>query len=214
MADTTNTTNPGAATTPVSPVNPGSSFGNTAGTGMGSSLGGLQSMDSSGMDAGSSEHTGEARSHFSAALAEAKAGAAALSEEARLRASSYKEQARSAATEYGEQARTTGSEFSTEARTRASELAVEGKSKLSEGLSGLSRVVADNAHTVDDNLGAEYGDYVRTASKSLQEVATRFDERSLEELGEDVRQFVRSSPGTAIGLAAMTGYLFARILRR
>jgi hypothetical protein len=32
-------------------------------------------------------------------------------------------------------------------------------------------------------------------------------------LGNDAREFVRKSPGTAVGLAALAGFLFARLFR-
>src|SRR5690606_5989889 len=82
-----------------------------------------------------------------------------------------------------------------EARTKASELAVQGKAKASEALVGLSRVVSDNAATIDDNLGAKYGDYARSASRKLEETATQLDQKSVEQLGEDAREFVRTPPG-------------------
>jgi len=148
-------------------------------------------------------HTSEARSRFSAALEEAKAGAAALGAEAKERASSYRDQAKS-----------TGGTWSTDAKGKAGDLAYEGKAKASDALSSLSRLVADNAGTVEEKLGAKYGDYVRTASQSLQDGADKLNQKSIEELGEDARAFVRSSPGAAVGLAALTGFLFARILRK
>ena len=73
--------------------------------------------------------------------------------------------------------------------------------------------MSDTASTVDERLGAKYGDYARTASKSLQDYSTRLDNRSVEELGEDAREFVRKSPGLAIGMAAVGGFLLARLLR-
>jgi len=204
MADTfgTNST-PGAGADPIVPPGGVSSpAGNpTIGSGAASSA-----LDSSGTTGGADAgggHTSEARSRFSAALEEAKAGAAALGAEAKERASAYRDQAK-----------TTSGTWSTDARSKAGDLAYEGKAKASDALSGLSRLVADNAATVDDKLGVKYGDYVRSASKSLQDGADRLNARSVEELGEDARQFVRGSPGTAVGLAALAGFLFARVLRK
>ena len=75
-------------------------------------------------------------------------------------------------------------------------------------------MVAENTDTIDQKLGPKYGDYARSTSRKLQETATNLDNKSVEELGEDTRQFVRNSPGTALGIAAVGGYLIARILRR
>ena len=75
-------------------------------------------------------------------------------------------------------------------------------------------MVAENAATLDDKFGTRYGDYARSASRSLQETAAKLDNKSVEELGEEARELVRKSPGTAVGIAALAGFFFARLLRR
>jgi ElaB/YqjD/DUF883 family membrane-anchored ribosome-binding protein len=75
-------------------------------------------------------------------------------------------------------------------------------------------VVNENAPVIDENLGERYGEYARTASRKLEETARRLDQKSVEELGEDAREFVRKSPAAAVGLAALAGFLLARLLRR
>lgn len=145
----------------------------------------------------------EAKSRFNTALEEARAGAALLGAEAKERVGVYRDQAR-----------TRGGDWAGEAKTKAGELAVQGKSKASEALTGLSRVVNENAPTIGENLGPKYGEYARTASRKLEETAQRLDQKSVEELGEDAREMVRKSPAAAVGLAALAGYLLARLLRR
>jgi ElaB/YqjD/DUF883 family membrane-anchored ribosome-binding protein len=150
-----------------------------------------------------SPHTEEARSRFNAALEEAKAGASALKDEATARASAYRDQARGR-----------GENWTAEARTRAGDLAVEGKAKASGALLGLSRLVDENAATIDQNLGPRYGDYARSAADSLRETADSLERKSVDELGEDARTFVRESPAAAVGLAALAGFIVARIFRK
>lgn len=150
-----------------------------------------------------SSRKAEAKSRFNTALEEARAGAALLGAEARERAGSY-----------GSQARARGDDWVGEAKTKAGELAVQSKSKASEALTGLGKVVADNAPTIDDNLGSKYGDYARTASRKLQDTAAALDRKSVEELGEDAREMVRKSPAAAVGLAAIAGFLLASLFRR
>src|SRR5687767_753896 len=145
----------------------------------------------------------QAKSRFNAALEEARAGAALLGAEAKERVGGY-----------AGQARERGGDWAGEAKTKAGELAVQGKSKASEALTGLSRVVNENAPTIDDNLGPKYGAYARTASRKLEETAQRLDQKSVEELTEDAREIVRKSPAAAVGLAALAGYFLARLLRR
>lgn len=159
---------------------------------------------------GAASHRGEAKSRFNAAVAEAKAGAAALRAEAAERAGLYREQAASRGKDWATGAKAYGED----ARTRGKDLAVQGKGKVSEGLTALGHAVGDSAQVVDEKLGAKYGDYARTASRSLQDAATKLDQKSIDELGEDAREFVRKSPGAAVGIAAVFGFLLSRLFRR
>ena len=145
----------------------------------------------------------QAKSRFNAALEEARAGAALLGAEAKERVGAY-----------STQARTRGDDFAGTAKTKAVELARDGKSKASEALTSLSRVVDQNAPTIEENLGPKYAGYARTASQKLQQTATSLDQKSVEELGEDAREMVRKSPAAAVGLAALAGFLLARMFRR
>ena len=145
----------------------------------------------------------EAKSRFNAALEEARAGAAALGAEARERVGAY-----------GSQARTRSDDLAGTAKTKAVELARDGKTKASEALNSLSRMVDENAPAIDDNLGAKYGDYARTASQKLQQTATRLDQKSVEDLGEDAREMVRRSPAARPTAAALAGFMLARLFRR
>lgn len=159
--------------------------------------------------AAGSDNTAEAKSRFNAALEEAKAGAAALKTEAGERAKAYRQQA----TERGDDWATEVKQYGEQAKGKAGELATEGKGKVAEALSALGKAVFDTAPTVDDRLGAKYGDYARTASRSLQETSAKLDAKSVDELGEDAREFVRKSPGLAVGIAAVGGFLLARMFR-
>ena len=157
--------------------------------------------------AAGSPHRDEAKSRFNAAISEAKAGAAALKAEASERAGVYREQAGRKSKDWATEAKGYGEE----ARVKGKDLAVQGKGKVSEGLTALGQAVADSAHVVDEKLGAKYGDYARTASRSLQDAAVRLDQKSIDELAEDGRSFVRKSPGTAVGIAAVFGFLLSRL---
>lgn len=147
--------------------------------------------------------TVEAKTRFNAALDEAKAGAAALKAEGVERATAYREQARDRS-----------GDLVVDAKTKAGDLAVEGKAKASDALSGLGKYVAENAPVIDEKMGDKYGDYARTASRSLQETAAKLDNKSVEEISEDAREMVRKSPGLAIGIAAVAGFMLSRLFRR
>lgn len=163
-----------------------------------------------GTGTGTTAHRSEAKSRFNAAVSEAKAGAAALRAEATERAGVYREQATSRSKDLAAEARAYGED----AKVKGRDLATQGKVKVSEGLTALGQAVGDTAQTVDEKLGAKYGDYARTASRSLQDAATRLDTKSIDELGEDAREFVRKSPGTAVGIAAVVGFMLSRLFRR
>ena len=62
-------------------------------------------------------------------------------------------------------------------------------------------------------LGTRYSDYARTAARTMQETAAKLEAKDLDELGADARQMVRKSPGIAIGIAAVVGFMFARLFR-
>jgi len=146
--------------------------------------------------------TGEAKSRFNAALEEAKAGANALRTQASTRAADASDDFKSEAREYGEKA-----------MNKASDLAVDAKSAASDGIASLGTVVGDTATRIDDQFGEQYGDYARKASRTLQETSAALESKSVEELGEDARQFVRKSPGVAVGIAAVAGFMLARLFR-
>lgn len=149
----------------------------------------------------------DAKSRFNAAVDEAKAGVAALKAEATERAGAYREQAGQRSQDILADAKT----YAEDARVKGKELATQGKGKLSDGLTALGQAVADSAHVVDDKLGAKYGDYARTASRSLQDAAGKLDAKSVDELSEDAREVVRKSPAAAVGIAAIFGFLLSRL---
>ncbi len=153
--------------------------------------------------------TATSKAKFAKAIEEARAGAQALTQEAQAKAGAYKEQIAAKSGDWAADAK----DLAGQARDRAAELAAEGKTRTSDALSSLGKIVADNAGTIDDKLGARYGDYARTAARSMQETAAKIEAKDLNELGEDAKEFVRKSPGVAIGLAAVAGFLVARLFK-
>ena len=140
---------------------------------------------------------------FNRALDDARTGASALGKKAQERAAAYAE--RNA--ELVDEAKA----LAEQAKARAGELAKDGKARASDALTGLGKLVAENAGTVDQHLGARYGDYARSAARSLQEAAVKLDEKELGELGADAKQLAKKNPGVALGLAAVVGFMLARL---
>jgi len=155
------------------------------------------------------DHRAEAKSRFNSALEEAKAGAAALKAEAADRAVAYRDQAKGRSQDWVADAKAYGEQ----AKGKSKELATEGKTRASEALASLGRMVSDNATAIDEKFGAQYGDYARKASRSLQEASVKLDSKSVDDIGEDAREMVRKSPGLAVGLAAVAGFMLARMFR-
>lgn len=150
------------------------------------------------------------RVKFAKAIEEAKAGAQALRGEAQAKAGAYREQMGARREEFLGEARAMGDQ----ARERATELAYEGKARASSALANLGQIVEDNAPTIDEKLGAKYGDYARQAARTMNETAAKIEAKELAELGEDAKEFVRKSPGLAIGLAAAAGFLVSRLFKK
>ena len=100
-----------------------------------------------------------------------------------------------------------------QAKVRAGDLARDGKAKTSDAIATIGQLVSDNAGTIDEKLGTRYGDYARTAARSMQETAAKIEAKDLNELGDDAKQFVRKSPGLAIGMAAVAGFLLSRLFK-
>ncbi|MBS0482709.1 MAG: hypothetical protein JSR96_11275 [Proteobacteria bacterium] len=151
----------------------------------------------------------DAKAKFSKAIEEARAGAQALGKEAQSKAGAYKEQFSARSNDWAAEAK----DMAGQAKERAGELANDGKARTSDALSSLGKIVADNAGVIDEKLGTRYGDYARTAARSMQETAAKIEAKDLGELGDDAKEFVRKSPGLAIGIAAVAGFLVSRLFR-
>ena len=151
----------------------------------------------------------EARSRFNAAIEEARAGVSALKSEALAKGSAYRKTATAGTADWVEDAKAIGDQ----AKQRATQLAKDGKSRASDGLASLGKTVSGTAKTIDDKLGKQYGDYARTAARTMQEAAAKLDAKDLNELGDDARKFIKESPGAAIGIAAVAGFFLARMFK-
>jgi hypothetical protein len=93
------------------------------------------------------------------------------------------------------------------------EFAESGKTRASGALDELSKVVSDAADSVDERLGAEYGDYARRASDAVAGLADTLRRKEVDEIYEDVRAAVRKSPAVAVGIAAVVGFTLVRLVK-
>lgn len=150
------------------------------------------------------------KSRFSRAIEDARTNAEGLRDNAAEVAAAAREKATAAAVQLGEQA----TALAGQALDKSVELARTGKGKTSEAIAAVGRTIGDAAPTIDEKLGVQYGDYVRTAAEAIETSADKLAAKDFDELGEDVKTFVRKSPATALGIAAVTGFLFARLFSR
>lgn len=150
------------------------------------------------------------KAKFAKAIEDAKAGVQTLKTEAQAKAEVYREKAAATGGELLDEAKAIGNQ----ARERAAELAVEGKAKASDAIAGIGQIVAENAPAIDEKLGPKYGDYARSAARTMQETAARLEAKDLNELGDDAKEFVRKKPGLAVGLAAVAGFMIARLFKK
>lgn len=109
--------------------------------------------------------------------------------------------------------RDNASKLSGQAGDKAREYAVQGKAKATDALGQLSRMLEDAAGQVDEKLGEQYGQYARSAAGQVNSFADRINAKDVDELVDDVRGFVRQSPGVAIGAAAAVGFMLARLVQ-
>lgn len=91
--------------------------------------------------------------------------------------------------------------------------AEDGKTRATSALDDFSKVVNEAADSIDEKLGAEYGQYARKAADAVQGFATNLREKEVDELYDDARALVRKSPAIAIGTAAALGFALVRLLK-
>ncbi|WP_341208891.1 hypothetical protein [uncultured Sphingomonas sp.] len=99
-----------------------------------------------------------------------------------------------------------------QAADKARGFAEDGKAKATDALTQLSQMLTDAAGQVDEKLGAQYGQYARSAADRVQGFSSAIDQKSVEDLLDDARELVRKSPEVAVGLAAGVGFVLARLI--
>jgi ElaB/YqjD/DUF883 family membrane-anchored ribosome-binding protein len=104
-------------------------------------------------------------------------------------------------------------DFAEQAKATARDAATSAKNTTGEALAGLSKLISDTAETVDSKLGPQYGDYARKAAETVAGAAKSLDEKDVDQLAEEARNFVRKSPAVAIGTAAVVGFVLMRMMR-
>ncbi len=103
--------------------------------------------------------------------------------------------------------------YADQASVRAKELANEGKTKTAGAMGSLAKMIEDAAPQVDEKLGTQYGDFARSAAKTVSGMANSLEQQDVDALVNNTREFVKKSPAVAIGTAAVVGFVLARMFK-
>jgi ElaB/YqjD/DUF883 family membrane-anchored ribosome-binding protein len=91
--------------------------------------------------------------------------------------------------------------------------ATSGKNQASGAMGDMAAMVEDVAKTLDEKVGAQYGDYARKAASAVAGVANTLQSKEVDQLLDDARDFVRKKPAIAIGAAAAVGFVLTRLIK-
>lgn len=105
------------------------------------------------------------------------------------------------------------SSLRSQATDRARGFADDGKAKATSLLDDLGEVIDEAAGAVERKFGADYGEYGHRASSAVSGFADSIRAKTVEDLIDDTRDFVRKSPAIAIGIAAVAGFLLVRLIK-
>jgi ElaB/YqjD/DUF883 family membrane-anchored ribosome-binding protein len=100
-----------------------------------------------------------------------------------------------------------------QATGKARGYADDGKARATSLLDDLGEVIDEAAQAVDRKFGADYGDYAHRASSAVSGFADSIRAKTVDDLIDDTRDFVRKSPAIAIGIAAVAGFLLVRLIK-
>jgi hypothetical protein len=92
-------------------------------------------------------------------------------------------------------------------------VADDGKTRATGLLDDVAGIIEDAARSIDERLGGEYGDYAHRASSAVSGFAGRVRDKSVEDIIDDTRDIVRTSPAVAIAAAAVVGFALMRVVR-
>ena len=107
----------------------------------------------------------------------------------------------------------TAATFTEQASAKARDYTAQGKDRAVEALDGVASLVDDAAGQVSEKLGEQYGGYIRQAADAVSNLAGTLRNKDADELIDDARNVVRSSPGIALAAAAAVGFLMVRVVK-
>ena len=100
-----------------------------------------------------------------------------------------------------------------QAGSRIRGIADDGKSRATGLLDDFSEVITDAARSVDGKFGEDYGEYAHRAAGAVSSFAENLRTKTVDDIVDDTRQFIRKSPVIAIGIAAVAGFALMRVIK-
>ena len=113
----------------------------------------------------------------------------------------------------GEKVKAQSEQIYAQAGKMARDAADNAKARTGTAMQSLAKLISDTADTVDTKLGPQFGDYTRQAASAVAGAAKSIDDKDIDQLLGEARDFVRKSPAVAIGAAAIAGYVLMRLAR-
>jgi hypothetical protein len=93
------------------------------------------------------------------------------------------------------------------------QLAETGKGRVDENLDAVIELADRGAQTIEERYGEEYGRYARQAADYVTGFAGNIRNKSVDDLLEDSRSFVRQNGLAAVLGAVLAGFVATRIVR-
>lgn len=100
-----------------------------------------------------------------------------------------------------------------QATDKARSAAEDGKLRATDTLDSFARSIHDVAGNIEEQVGPQLAQYAHRAADTLDEFSTTLRNKSVDELVDDARSFVRRSPAIAIGAAVAVGFALSRFLK-
>lgn len=92
-------------------------------------------------------------------------------------------------------------------------IADEGKAQVTQTLDGIVEAARDIATKLEQNGAGPIARYAHQAADLVQDWSSTVDQKSVEDLVDDARTLVRTSPAIAVGVAVTIGFALSRFLK-
>lgn len=100
-----------------------------------------------------------------------------------------------------------------QATDKAQKFVQAGKDRATSAIDDVARMIEDVAGEIDAKVGTHYGDYARRAAGSVGDLSQALKDKDVDALFSDARDLIARSPAAAAGIAAVAGFVVARVLR-